>query len=163
MKRKHSFNFICGCALLLLTVLLIAGGLFLSPYGVDDMDATARNLAPSWKHIFGTDHYGRDVYTRVAHGVLTTVAIGAMTIVIGGIFGTLVGALAGYIGGTFDAVIMRINDCLLAFPSILLALVFVGLLLNSRLKSMLYTFTEGQVARQAQTIAEKTSATLLFF
>ena len=128
MKRKHSFNFICGCALLLLTVLLIAGGLFLSPYGADDMDAAARNLAPSWKHIFGTDHYGRDVYTRVAHGVLTTVAIGAMTIVIGGIFGTLVGALAGYIGGTFDAVIMRINDCLLAFPSILLALVFVGLL-----------------------------------
>ena len=128
MKRKHSFNFICGCALLLLTVLLIAGGLFLSPYGVDDMDATARNLAPSWKHIFGTDHYGRDVYTRVAHGVLTTVGIGAMTIVIGGIFGTLVGALAGYIGGTFDAVIMRINDCLLAFPSILLALVFVGVL-----------------------------------
>ena len=128
MKRKHSFNFICGCVLLLLTVLLIAGGLFLSPYGADDMDAAARNLAPSWKHIFGTDHYGRDVYTRVAHGVLTTVAIGAMTIVIGGIFGTLVGALAGYIGGTFDAVIMRINDCLLAFPSILLALVFVGLL-----------------------------------
>ena len=128
MKRKHSFNFICGCALLLLTVLLIAGGLFLSPYGAEDMDAAARNLAPSWKHLFGTDHYGRDVYTRVAHGALTTVVIGAMTIVIGGIVGTLVGALAGYIGGTFDAVIMRVNDCLLAFPSILLALVFVGLL-----------------------------------
>ena len=126
MKRKHSFNFICGCTLLLLTVLLIAGGLFLSPYGPDEMDAASKNLAPSLKHLFGTDHYGRDVYTRVAHGALTTVLIGAMTVAIGGIFGTLVGALAGYIGGTFDAVIMRINDCLLAFPSILLALVFVG-------------------------------------
>ncbi|MBR4812858.1 MAG: ATP-binding cassette domain-containing protein, partial [Lachnospiraceae bacterium] len=123
---KHSFNFICGCTLLLLTVLLIAGGLFLSPYGPDEMDAALKNLAPSLKHLFGTDHYGRDVYTRVAHGALTTVLIGAMTVAIGGIFGTLVGALAGYIGGTFDAVIMRINDCLLAFPSILLALVFVG-------------------------------------
>ena len=126
MKRKHSFNFICGCALLLLTVLLIAGGLFLSPYKPDEMDAAAKNLGPSLKHLFGTDHYGRDVYTRVAHGALTTMLIGAMTVLIGGIFGTLVGALAGYIGGTFDAVIMRINDCLLAFPSILLALVFVG-------------------------------------
>ena len=126
MKRKHSFNFICGCTLLLLTVLLIAGGLFLSPYGPDEMDVASKNLAPSLKHLFGTDHYGRDVYTRVAHGALTTVLIGAMTVAIGGIFGTLVGALAGYIGGTFDAVIMRINDCLLAFPSILLALVFVG-------------------------------------
>ena len=128
MKRKRSFNFVCGCALLLLTVLLIAGGLFLSPYGADDMDVASKNLAPSLKHLFGTDHYGRDVYTRVAHGALTTVLIGAMTVAIGGIFGTLVGALAGYIGGTFDAIIMRINDCLLAFPSILLALVFVGVL-----------------------------------
>ena len=42
MKRKHSFNFICGCALLLLTVLLIAGGLFLSPYGPEEMDAAYR-------------------------------------------------------------------------------------------------------------------------
>ncbi|MBP5410366.1 MAG: dipeptide/oligopeptide/nickel ABC transporter permease/ATP-binding protein, partial [Lachnospiraceae bacterium] len=128
MKRKHSFNFICGCTLLLLTVLLIAGGLFLSPYGADEMDVASKNLAPSLKHLFGTDHYGRDVYTRVAHGALTTILIGVMTVAIGGIFGTLVGALAGYIGGTFDAVIMRINDCLLAFPSILLALVFVGVL-----------------------------------
>ena len=127
MKRKHSFNFICGCVLLLLTVLLIAGGLFLSPYNPDEMDSAAKNLGPSLKHFFGTDHYGRDVYTRVAHGSLTTMLIGAMTVLIGGIFGTLVGALTGYIGGTFDAVVMRINDCLLAFPSILLALVFVGI------------------------------------
>ena len=127
MKRKHSFNFICGCVLLLLTVLLIAGGLFLSPYNPDEMDSAAKNLGPSLKHLFGTDHYGRDVYTRVAHGSLTTMLIGAMTVLIGGIFGTLVGALTGYIGGTFDAVVMRINDCLLAFPSILLALVFVGI------------------------------------
>ena len=127
MKRKHSFNFLCGCVLLLLTVLLIAGGLFLSPYNPDEMDSAAKNLGPSLKHLFGTDHYGRDVYTRVAHGSLTTMLIGALTVLIGGIFGTLIGALAGYIGGAFDAVVMRINDCLLAFPSILLALVFVGI------------------------------------
>ncbi|MBO4627441.1 MAG: ATP-binding cassette domain-containing protein [Lachnospiraceae bacterium] len=126
MKRKRSFNFICGCTLLILTFLLIVGGLLFTPYGPDEMDSSLKNLAPSWKHLFGTDHFGRDVYTRVAHGAVTTVAIGAMTVLIGGIFGTLIGALAGYIGGTFDAIIMRINDCLLAFPSILLALVFVG-------------------------------------
>ena len=127
MKRKHSFNFLCGCVLLLLTVLLIAGGLFLSPYNPDEMDSAAKNLGPSLRHLFGTDHYGRDVYTRVAHGSLTTMLIGALTVLIGGIFGTLIGALAGYIGGVFDAVVMRINDCLLAFPSILLALIFVGI------------------------------------
>ena len=66
MKRKHSFNFICGCTLLLLTVLLIAGGLFLSPYGPDEMDAASKNLAPSLKHLFGTDHYGRDVYMKIS-------------------------------------------------------------------------------------------------
>ena len=128
MKRKHSFNFICGCVLLLLTVALIAGGLLLSPYNPDEMDASVRNFGPSWKHLFGTDHFGRDVFTRVSHGALTTIVIGAMTVLIGGIFGTIVGAFAGYIGGIFDDIVMRINDCLLAFPSILLALVFVGVL-----------------------------------
>lgn len=126
MKRVRSFNFICGCTLLILALIIVLGGVVLSPYDPDAMDGSLKFAAPSLKHLFGTDHFGRDVFTRVAYGSLTTFIIGVTTVLIGGIFGTLVGALAGYIGGAFDAVIMRVNDCLLAFPSILLALVFVG-------------------------------------
>ncbi len=126
MKTRKSFNFICGCVLLALTAGVVAGGLLLSPYDPDEINAAVKNAAPSLRHWFGTDRSGRDVFTRVAYGGASTIVIGLMTILIGGIFGTIIGALTGYIGGLFDAVIMRINDCLLAFPSILLALVFVG-------------------------------------
>ncbi|MBO7649694.1 MAG: ABC transporter permease, partial [Lachnospiraceae bacterium] len=123
MKRYRSFNFLCGGIFLGLTVLLVIWGLFRTPYDPTAVNAALKNAAPSLKHPFGTDQLGRDVLSRVMVGARTSFLIGAATILIGGLFGTVIGALAGYFGGTFDTILMRINDCLLAFPSILLALV----------------------------------------
>lgn len=127
MKRYRSFNFLCGGIFLGLTVLLVIWGLFRTPYDPTAVNAMLKNAAPSLKHPFGTDQLGRDVLSRVMVGARTSFLIGAATILIGGLFGTVIGALAGYFGGTFDTILMRINDCLLAFPSILLALVLVCL------------------------------------
>ncbi|MBO4398695.1 MAG: ATP-binding cassette domain-containing protein [Lachnospiraceae bacterium] len=127
MKRYRSFNFLCGGIFLGLTVLLVIWGLFHTPYDPTAVNAALRNAAPSLKHPFGTDQLGRDVLSRVMVGARTSFLIGAATILIGGLFGTVIGALAGYFGGTFDTILMRINDSLLAFPSILLALVLVCL------------------------------------
>ena len=127
MKRYRSFNFLCGGIFLGLTVLLVVWGLFHTPYDPTAVNAALKNAAPSLKHPFGTDQLGRDVLSRVMVGARTSFLIGAATILIGGLFGTVIGALAGYFGGTFDTILMRVNDCLLAFPSILLALVLVCL------------------------------------
>ncbi|MBO4280799.1 MAG: ATP-binding cassette domain-containing protein [Lachnospiraceae bacterium] len=127
MKRYRSFNFLCGGIFLGLTVLLVIWGLFRTPYDPTEVNAALRNAAPSLKHPFGTDQLGRDVLSRVMVGARTSFLIGAATILIGGLFGTVIGALAGYFGGTFDTILMRVNDCLLAFPGILLALVLVCL------------------------------------
>ena len=110
--------------------LLIAGiitAYFWTPYDPEAFVASALE-PPTLRHIFGTDDFGRDIFSRVMKGAGTTLAVGTFTIVIGAAVGLFVGAVTGYFGGAFDEIIMRINDAITAFPSILLALVIISLL-----------------------------------
>ena len=91
------------------------------------MDSMAVNLAPCAAHPLGTDNFGRDILSRVMAGSGSTFFVAVCTVLIGCVFGTIVGALTGYFGGFFDNLIMRFNDILLSFPSILLALIFISL------------------------------------
>lgn len=75
------------------------------------------------EYILGTDRLGRDVLSRVIVGTRVSLSVAAMTILFGGIIGTALGLLAGYVGGWVDALIMRIVDLMMAFPSILIALI----------------------------------------
>ena len=92
------------------------------------MSGSEKFAAPCLRHLFGTDNFGRDIFSRVLAGAGTTFLISAATVVIGAAVGTLVGAFTGYFGGWLDEALMRINDAVTAFPSILLALVFISLL-----------------------------------
>ncbi len=110
--------------------LLIAGiitAYFWTPYDPEAFVASALE-PPTLRHIFGTDDFGRDIFSRVMKGAGTTLAVGTFTIVIGALVGLFIGAVTGYFGGAFDEIIMRINDAITAFPSILLALVIISLL-----------------------------------
>jgi peptide/nickel transport system permease protein len=78
--------------------------------------------APSLNHFFGTDEAGRDVFTRVVHGVRYSLGMALAIVLIGAIFGTLYGAIAGFVGGRFDEIMMRIVDIFLAFPTFVLAM-----------------------------------------
>ncbi|MBQ7777294.1 MAG: ABC transporter permease [Oscillibacter sp.] len=109
-----------------LTVFIVLG-FFWTPYDPTAMDAK-KFLAPSLQHLMGTDNFGRDIFSRVLKGAGTTFGIAVATVAIGAVLGTLVGALTGFFGGIVDDVLMRINDALTAFPSILLALVIISLL-----------------------------------
>lgn len=91
------------------------------PYSQD----LSRALQPlSWQHWFGTDEFGRDVYTRLVYGARTTLYISILVTVIVAPIGFLIGATAGYLGGWVDIVLMRITDIFLSFPSLVLALAF---------------------------------------
>ena len=103
-------------------------GLFWTPYSTTEMSLELKFAAPSLSHIFGCDNYGRDIFSRVMQGAGTTFLVAAVTVCFGMVVGSVIGFLAGYIGGWFDEIIMRVNDVLNAFPSILLALVFVSFL-----------------------------------
>src|SRR5690606_34878837 len=83
---------------------------------------------PSAEHWFGTDNYGRDIFTRIIYGMAITMKVGFFSVTLGGVIGVLLGILSGYYGGKLDTVIMRLMDILLAFPGILLALAIVSVL-----------------------------------
>ncbi len=85
--------------------------------------ATALN-APSAAHWFGTDEFGRDVFSRLVFGARTTLYITILVTVIVAPIGFVIGATAGYLGGWVDVVLMRITDIFLSFPSLVLALAF---------------------------------------
>lgn len=95
------------------------------PYGQDLSNALS---PPSKEFIFGTDRYGRCLFSRVVVGAKTTMfsAIGLVAII--ATFGTIVGSICGYVGGKIDEVIMRISDIFLAFPGMVFAIAVAGVL-----------------------------------
>ena len=109
---------------LMLAVILV--GIFWTPYSPTAMKY-GRFQPPSAAHLFGTDNFGRDIFSRVLKGSGITLAIALSTVSIGAVVGTLVGAVTGYFGGWVDEALMRLNDALTAFPSFLLALLIVSL------------------------------------
>lgn len=128
LKKKHNWQLMIGCALTGFLVLLTLIGQFWTPYDVTGMNAALKNMPPSFAHIMGTDNFGRDVFSRVMNGSGTTFFVALCTVGIGAVFGTIIGAVTGYVGGWFDEIVMRINDVVLSFPSILLALILIALL-----------------------------------
>ncbi len=102
-------------------------GIFWTPYSPTAMKY-GRFSPPSWAHIFGTDNFGRDIFSRIVKGMGNTISIAVSTVLIGAVFGIAIGAITGYMGGMVDEVLMRINDTLTAFPSFLLALLIVSII-----------------------------------
>ncbi|WP_310604686.1 ABC transporter permease [Anaerosporobacter sp.] len=125
--RKKNINFILGAILIGIVLLLVAVGIFYTPYDPNAMNGTVKNTAPSWTHWFGTDNFGRDILSRIMEGSRTTFFVAIATVAIGTVVGTLVGAFTGYYGGIVDNIVMRINDGITSFPSILLTLVIISI------------------------------------
>lgn len=126
-KRTYSLNFIIGAVITGVMLVLILTGFIHTPYDITKMDSTAKLAAPSLEHLMGCDNFGRDIFSRVLKGMGNTFTIAVATVAIGAVCGVLIGAFTGYFGGWLDEVLMRINDVVFAFPSILLALVFVSI------------------------------------
>jgi peptide/nickel transport system permease protein len=136
-RNRRNYSLIIGGVLTGVLLVIILIGTVWQPYDPNAMSASEKLLAPSWQHWFGTDNFGRDIFSRVLEGARTTLFIGVCTVAIGAVCGIIVGSLTGYFGGWLDEVLMRFNDSIAAFPSILLALVFISLLGTGKYKIIL--------------------------
>ena len=91
------------------------------------MNSAVRMISPTGSHVFGTDQFGRDIYSRVVHGVRETLFIAFLSIVFACVFGTGLGIVSGYYGRWADQIVMRLMDAMFAFPTIILALFIIAL------------------------------------
>jgi peptide/nickel transport system permease protein len=115
----------------LVVLMLLAVALFspwIAPHDPQAQDLSNALQAPGAGHWFGTDEYGRDVFSRVVWGARTTLYIVGLVTVVVGPAGLAVGAVSGYFGGAVDTVFMRVTDIFISFPSLVLALAFVAAL-----------------------------------
>lgn len=118
----HHQTLAIGSAIVLVVVLAVVLGPVLSPFGANQMDFLQLLAAPSWKHWFGTDSFGRDVLVRVLHGARISLVVSLTGVSIAALAGTLLGMASAMVSGLFDALAMRFVDLLLAMPSFVLAL-----------------------------------------
>jgi peptide/nickel transport system permease protein len=115
----------------LIVVLLAATALFgdnYAPYAPTAMDFSAQFAPPSLAHPFGTDEFGRDLFSRVLHGAAVSLRVALIAVGISSLFGVTLGVLAGFLAGWVDELIMRVMDVLFAFPAVLLAITVMAIL-----------------------------------
>lgn len=100
----------------------------LAPYSPIDQTLKDKLLPPAWmvggseKYLLGTDHFGRDLLSRLIHGARVSLIVALLALTAGGGVGLLIGIVSGYVGGRVDAILMRLVDAAFTFPAILFAL-----------------------------------------
>lgn len=135
VKRLWRENKLAAASAIVILLFILAAILapVLTPYTFDSMDLHNRLTPPSRVHLLGTDEAGRDVLTRMLYGSRVSLLVGIVPTVISMLAGAILGIIAGYNGGRTDAVIMRIADVMLAFPSMFLAM------------AIMYTLGDGMI------------------
>jgi len=118
LHRMTFFGFIIVVA----NVLLAIAAPFVSPNDPLEINLQNKVLPPSSGHYFGTDEYGRDIFSRVLHGASISLQISATSVILSLLIGIPLGGLSGFYGGFIDLIFMRMVDAIMSFPAILLAI-----------------------------------------
>jgi ABC-type dipeptide/oligopeptide/nickel transport systems, permease components len=126
MKNKVAM---LGLAIILfITILAILVPVF-SSFSYSKQDLSNINAAPSWRHIFGTDSLGRDIWVRIWVGARVSLAVGVFGSVIPSLIGIVIGGISGYFGGRVDMIMMRFIDIVMCVPNmiyIILIMIYIG-------------------------------------
>ncbi|QAT39403.1 ABC transporter permease [Clostridium sp. JN-9] len=120
IKLKSNKAAICVLIIFIVVLAVVYIGPKVSRYGYNTTNVMLRNTAPSKLHIFGTDEYGRDIFTRVCVAVKVSLLIGIIVAAFNVIIGTTYGAICVYYGGLVDDIIMRIVEIVANIPNLLL-------------------------------------------
>ncbi len=158
LKRKTA---VIGLIIILLLIVIAIIGPSLAPYDYTAYDYDHVLEGPTAAHIFGTDVYGRDIFSRMLVGTRLTLGVSLSAVVIGAAIGSVLGLLAGYYGGVLEMLVMRSSDILFSFPDILLAIAIVAILgpgiINVLIAVMVFTIPSFARIMRSATLAVKGS------
>jgi peptide/nickel transport system permease protein len=127
-KKNIKFSLVIGLFIIFSWFILAIFANFISPY-----DPNAHNLDntfqyPNFSHFFGTDNYGRDIFSRVIHGTRIDLQMAIFGVVFPFFIGNFLGHISGYFGGIVDTILMRLLDITIAFPFFVLVIAIVSIL-----------------------------------
>lgn len=158
LKRKTA---VLGLIIIVLLIIIAIIGPYIAPYQYDAYDYANALQGPSAEHLFGTDHYGRDIFSRMLVGARLTLGVSLSAVIVGAALGTVLGLLAGYYGGIIETLVMRGSDVLFSFPDILLAIAIVAILgpgiINVLIAVMVFTIPSFARIMRSATLAVKGS------
>jgi peptide/nickel transport system permease protein len=118
-----------GTVGLVLVIVMAVAGLgaeLIAPYSPTANDFASMTEPPSWAHLMGTDQFGRDLFSRIVYGARTALIVGFSCAIVGGFTGLVLGVASAYFGGRLGLLVERINDVIMAFPLIILALAVIA-------------------------------------
>ena len=121
----RSAPFVIGILILLFWVIMAIIGPLIVPYGADDTDLLNTLTPPAADHLFGTDQFGRDVFSRVIVGSRDILIVAPLATLLGTLVGTVLGLVTGYARGLTDDIVSRIVEAFLALPLLILAMLVI--------------------------------------
>lgn len=128
---------------LILCIILILACIFaplLTKYGANTVEVNEILLAPSKKHIMGTDQLGRDVFARLLYGGRISIAVGVISAIFGALIGTILGSISGYFSGKIDEFFVKLSELFQIFPSIILILL-ISSIIGQGVKNIIFIFS----------------------
>lgn len=152
-RLKRNKMAVAGLLIILVIALIAIFAPYISPYDPLALNIRSRFQTPSSEFLFGTDNYGRDLFSRVLYGSRVSLKVGIIVVAITSTLGTFFGLIAGYFR-KLDYVIMRVMDAFMSFPTILLGISIVAILSPSEMNaaialSVVYTPRTTRIVRSA--------------
>ncbi len=138
IKKMFRSNYLFTLGFLICSLWILAAifAPLIAPYDPIAQDLSISLQAPSAAHWFGTDKFGRDIFSRVLYGGRYSLLAGCLSVIIAGALGSFYGAIAGYVGGWIDNVMMRFSEMILSFPSLILAMIINSVMGSSLFNTM---------------------------
>ena len=139
---------------LVIALILVYCALFpstLTSYDPIKQDLSNAFVAPNSEHLFGTDNFGRDIFTRVVYGCRTSLKIGVISVAVSAVIGICVGSISGFYSGLIDNLFMRFTDILMAIPNTLLG-ISVMAALGPSLTNLIIAISIGSVPAYARLV-----------
>ena len=132
LKNKQ---IVIGGVLILSIVAMVLLAPLITSGDYSSVDLPNKHLAPCREHPFGTDYYGRDVWTRILYGGRISLSVAVCATLLAAVCGTLIGSVSAYFGGAIDFIIGRIMDVFMSFPMLLCSLI-IGIILKASVRTM---------------------------
>ena len=142
---------VAGFIIILAMVIIAVFAPLIATQAPEAQDLAARFQSPSATHFFGTDNFGRDIFSNVVYGARISLFIGLVATIISVIIGTIIGAVAGFFGGAVDNLMMRLVDIILSIPSLILAIA-ISAVLGTGIRNLILAVSLSSITNYARIV-----------